>query len=393
MSTLDRYIARQYAINVVALLVLLFCFVVTIDVALNIDRFVSNAENMARSTAAAAGADPAVKAEPSSIRTAVITVFLIVDLWWPRLLQLFNFMLGLVLAGAMGFTVTQLLRHRELVAMLAGGISLRRVARPIVVVAVLATGLQVLNQELVLPRIAPLLSRDPGDAGKREWSAFEVKLPKDGQGRLYFARHFDPERGEAHNLHIWERDREGRALRRISADRAVWRDGAWRLENAREVLLDLPLATASQQSAEASAERPSSVTAIETDMDPTTLLVKRYAGFSQSLSWRQIGQMVASPLTDDQMRDRLERVRWGRVSLMISNILALVITLPFFLMREPKNMVLQSVKCAPVGIIAMMGAVLGSALTLPGLPPALGVFLPVMVLVPIAIAVIAYIKT
>lgn len=390
MSTLDRYIARQYAINVVALLVLLFCFVVTIDVALNIDRFVSNAENMAR--AAAPGAD-GQKPEPSSLRTAVITVFLVVDLWWPRLLQLFNFMLGLVLAGAMGFTVTQLVRHRELVGMLAGGISLRRVARPIIVVAVLATGLQVLNQELVLPRIAPLLSRDPGDAGKREWSAFEVKLPEDGQGRLYFARHFDPERGEATNLHIWERDKEGRAVRRISADRAVWRDGAWRLENPREVPLDIAATASPQTSADAAAERPSSVTAIETDMDPTTLLVKRYAGFSQSLSWRQIGQMVHSPLTDEQMRDRLERVRWGRVSLMISNVLALVITLPFFLMREPRNMVLQSVKCAPVGIIAMMGAVLGSALTLPGLPPALGVFLPVMVLVPIAIAVVAYIKT
>jgi len=311
-----------------------------------------------------------------------------VDLWWPRLLQLFNFLLGLVLAGAMGFTVTQLVRHRELVAMLAGGISLRRVARPIVVVAIAATAVQVLNQELVLPRIAPLLNRDHGDAGKREWTAFEVKLPKDGQGRLYFARHFDPERGEVTNLHIWERDAEGRAIRRISADRAVWRDGAWRLENPREVPLDITAAHGA-----AAAERPSSVTSIQTDMDPTTLLVKRYAGFSQSLSWRQIGQMVDSPLTDAQMRNRLEHIRWGRVSLMISNILALIITLPFFLMREPRNMVVQSVKCAPVGIIAMMGAVLGSAVPLPGLPPALGVFLPVMILIPIAIAVIAYIKT
>lgn len=383
MSTLDRYIARQYALNVVALLVLLFCFVVTVDVALNIDRFVHNAEKMARE-----GRD----GEASTIRTAVITVFLVVDLWWPRLLQLFNFMLGLVLAGAMGFTVTQLVRHRELVAMLAGGISLRRVARPIIVVALAATGVQVLNQELVLPRIAPLLNRDHGEAGKREWSAFEVKLPEDGQGRLYFARHFDPEAGVAIGLHIWERDREGRALRRISAERAQWRDGAWRLENPREVSLSVASAGLGTVD-EAGVERPSAVTAIETDMDPTTLLVKRYAGFSQSLSWRQISQMVASPLIDQEMRDRLERIRWGRVSLMISNILSLIITLPFFLMREPKNMVIQSIKCAPVGIVAMLGGVLGSAVVLPGLPPALGVFLPVLVLVPVAIAVVSYVKT
>ena len=38
MSTLDRYIARQYLFNVAALLVLLFSFVVVVDVMLNIDR-------------------------------------------------------------------------------------------------------------------------------------------------------------------------------------------------------------------------------------------------------------------------------------------------------------------------------------------------------------------
>ena len=39
MKILDRYIARQYATNIVSLYVILFAFVVTIDVAMNLDSF------------------------------------------------------------------------------------------------------------------------------------------------------------------------------------------------------------------------------------------------------------------------------------------------------------------------------------------------------------------
>jgi len=44
MTILDRYIARQFLFNTVVLMLLLFAFVVTIDVALNLDRFVATGE-------------------------------------------------------------------------------------------------------------------------------------------------------------------------------------------------------------------------------------------------------------------------------------------------------------------------------------------------------------
>ena len=76
MSLIDRYIARQYLINVAVLLVILFCFVVAIDVALNLDRFVRVAEELARQDTD----------DPSRVRVGLIAGFLIADLWWPRLL-------------------------------------------------------------------------------------------------------------------------------------------------------------------------------------------------------------------------------------------------------------------------------------------------------------------
>jgi lipopolysaccharide export LptBFGC system permease protein LptF len=414
MTILDRYIARQFLFNTVALVLLLFAFVVTIDVALNLDRFVSTAERVTQGH------------DPSPVRLSLVTVFLIADLWWPRLLQLFNFLIGLVLAGAMGFTVTQLVRHREMVAVLASGVSLHRVARPVMLVAVGATLVQALNQELVIPRLAErgLLMREVRDAARHEISPFEVRLLRDARGNRYYASTFDKAAGTLQGLHVWLADDQGRLVERVSAPIARWTGpasgadgatarpagaegaGAWVLEGARRQPLRLaPPGAPSPSPLTPPASSAGGVAAgggggerlpdfpLRTDMDPTSLLIKRYASFSQSLSWSQISQMLRVADLDPAMRQQLERVRWGRLSLMISNLLALLITMPFFLTREPKNMVLQSLKCAPVGIVTMMGAVIVTAWSVPGLPAAFGAFLPVMVLVPIAIAVLSAMKT
>lgn len=385
MSTLDRYIARQYLFNVLALLVLLFSFVVVVDVTLNIDRMFKVATHYAGSE------------DIGGVRKVGLVVQLAADLWWPRLLQLFVFLVGMVLMGAMGFTISQIVRHRELVAMLASGISLRRAARPILVVAALMTVLQVIDQEFIIPRIAPLLTRDHGDAGKHELKSFGVPLTADSSRRIFFAKTFEPDGddgGELHDLHIWERDAAGNTLREIRADRAVWLDGAWTITAGAIHRLPQPGAPASGGDAgNGLIETISEPLRVETDLDPTALTLRRYANFSHSLSWSRISKMLASDRIDPALRERLERIRWGRISTIISNFLAMLIVMPFFLTREPKNMVLQSLKCAPVGIITLLGAVLGASAPVPGLPAAVAAFLPVMVLAPLAAGSLAAMKT
>ena len=113
MPLLDRSIAREYLINALTLLVVLLSFIVAIDVSLNIGRFAKAAEEVASQ-----GGEPA-----GLIRRGLVTVWLIGDFWWPKLLQLYNYLLGIVLVGAMGFTCVQLVRHRETVAVLASGLT------------------------------------------------------------------------------------------------------------------------------------------------------------------------------------------------------------------------------------------------------------------------------
>lgn len=380
MTILDRYIARQFFFNTLALLVLLGSFVVAVDVSLNIDRFLAAAESVDNGSA-------------STVRKLLVTALLVADLWWPRLLQLFAYMVGLALVGAMGFTFTQMVRHRETVAALAGGISLRRLARPVLIVAAIMMGLKFIDQEFILsnPKIAPLLARDHGDAGNREWSASAVPPTADGSRRVFMAREFLPQEGRLVEVNLWERDPQGGLTRHLVAADAVWREGAWELTGARD--MPVGLAPSGSEGGAAPAGAVPGTVRVQTDLDPAALLLRRDSRVLESLSWRQIGAMLASPKLDPSMRDKLVRVKWGRVSIAIATFLSLLITMPFFLVREPRNMLVQSLKCAPVGIIALLGSVFGASAPVPGLPVVLAVFLPVLVLIPITIAAWSSVRT
>jgi lipopolysaccharide export system permease protein len=386
----------------VALLALLFSFIIAVDVVLNLDRFIDAADKvLAKSDQGEAG----------GVRRALVTVLLIFNLWWPKLLQLFNYVVGMALVGAMGFTLTQMVRNREVVAILAGGISLHRVARPILIVAVIAMGLKTVNQEFILPRIAPLLMRDAGDAARTGFDKFPVLPVPDGSGRLLYADEFEPATGTLRGVRIWERDSSGRPQRRIEAATAVYRPGEaqpapatsgapaadatggwWELEGA--TVQALALGESGNRSAPAPTPAGQGGTMrLRTDLDPTALLLKRYEQFASNLSWSQISRMLRSDRLSPGLRETLQRVQWGRVSTALSTLLTIVITMPFFLTREPRNMLVQSLKCAPVGLGTLIGGTIGSLTPVPGLPIALGVMLPVLVLIPVGIAMVFSLRT
>ena len=374
MKILDRYIARQYLVNILALLTILFSFVVTIDASINIDRF----WDLAGETGAADGEDSI-----GFIRQATLTVLLIADLWWPRLLQLFNLMLGVVLVGAMGFTCTQMVRHRETVAVLASGQSLRRVARPILLVSFGMVLLAQINQEAVLPRLAPLLTREHDDAGKRDLGAGSIPLARDNRNRLLYARQFDASQGTLEGFLFIERSETGVGARHISGASARWDGSAWVADEATIEIL---------QGEDAS--QVGVPVRIETDLDPTALTVIQYAGFSQNLSWNQIGTLLEQTRGGDEaVREKLQRNRYGRVSLAITNLLTLVIAMPFFLTRMPGNTLASSLRGAPVAVAAIVGGTLGATAPVPGVPALVSVFIPVLVLAPLAVAVALNPKT
>ncbi|MDF1809486.1 MAG: LptF/LptG family permease [Phycisphaerales bacterium] len=374
MNTLNRYIARQYLFNVFALFVILFSFVIVIDVSLNMDRFLRLADRLAVSDAGDA---------PSTIRRWTVTILLIVDLWWPKLLQLYNFLIGMVLVGAMGFTFSQMTRNREFVAMMAAGVGLHRVLKPIIVIAFGFSVIQVVNMELIIPKVAPLLVRDHGEAGSHQLGSASVPLTLDGSGRLFRAASFDADTDTLEGVYILERDSSGKASRTITAKSATYNNGGWDL-----------LGGEAQARGVSTIEPAIPLARIDSTLDPNELRMNRYESYSQALSFTQVTQMLSrETLTDPAKRARYTRIKWGRFAVIISSLLALVIAMPFYITREPKNMVVQSLKCAPVAIISLIGGVLGASASIPGIPPALGVFIPVMLLSVIAVAQVSSMKT
>ncbi|USO00155.1 MAG: LptF/LptG family permease [Phycisphaeraceae bacterium] len=373
MSLLDRYIARQFIVNVVVLFVILFCFVVTVDVSINLDRFNRVATRLAATDGGEAG----------TLRHVVVTILVILDLWWPRLLQLFNFLLGLVMVGALGFTCTQILRHREFLAMVSAGQSLHRVLRPILVAAVALTAVQAVNEELIVPHIAPLLPRQHDEAGQPSLDVSNVPLMPDGERRLLYAREFDPAAGELRGVFIIETDEAGRAIAAVRAGRAVWDGEAWNLEDAtvESRRLDEPAPT----------DYP---TRLVTGVSPTRLRMQQYKGYREALSFRQIGQLLSrEDMLDAAARAEYHRLRWGRFSIMLSNLLSLVIAAPFFITRLPTGVIMRTITCSPIAVTALIGGVFGASAAIPGIPPVFGVFLPPLILLPIAIAAFGAIKT
>ncbi|MCA9278342.1 MAG: LptF/LptG family permease [Phycisphaeraceae bacterium] len=385
MKLLDRYIIKQYLFNTVALMCVLFCFIIAIDISLNIDRFLRLASDILRK-----------KGETDAIVPRVtLAVGLIGDLWGPRLFSLYNTLLGVVLTAAMGFTVTQLVRHRELVAMIASGQSLHRVVRPFLIVAIAMTTVAIINQEIFLPKAAPLLTRDPGEAGSRTLGTQEGPLSADGHKRLFYAKSFDADKGELNGVYVLERTDNGMGKRRITADHATWDNGAWVLTNAtidRRVDDFDPSETTGQPTIDARATVPE--LRLGTDLDPTALRIRQYSGYAQHLSTAQLAAMRSTHgQLNTHVRDRLARVQYGRFATMIATVLAMLLVMPFFLKREPSALISHVVKAAPIAVIAIIGAMLGTAIPIPGVPVAICAFLPVMVLAPMTIASLSAMKT
>ncbi|MBT8484551.1 MAG: LptF/LptG family permease [Phycisphaerales bacterium] len=379
MTIIDRYIFFRFLVNFTILFALMFLFAVAIDLINSLDRFVEAAD-------AVAGDDA------SGLRRFGLVIKLALDFQSPRFFQFYAYLHALVAIGAMAFTLAQMHRHKELVAMLAAGLSMHRIAMPFIVAVFGLSLLQIVNQEIFLPRVAPLLLRDHAHIGKRSVDSFPVVLTPDSTHALLQSPRFDPRTRTLEKPTFLERDDRGRTQRRITADSAQWREAGpdtaegWQLEGGRVITL---VESETDAALVASGEQP--IDFKPTDLSPQVLLVHRYGQFAAMLSLRQIAQMLATPGVP--ARASLLRYRYARFSSVLVTVLAMWLTLPTFLLREPGNLLVRAIVCAGIAIPVLMGATVFMVVDLPGIAPAVGVFLPVVVLIPIVLAEWTYVRT
>ena len=158
MTILDRYILRQFV------QIFLICFLslgglyVVIDGFQHLDSFSTYAS------------------EHGSLMGAIAEYYAY------QSFDLFDRTSGILAMIAAMFTVTWLQRHNEMTAMMAAGISKLRSIRPILLAAIAVSVLGMLNRELVIPQVRDELTRDTKDLGGSEQRDLEPRF--DGQTEI-----------------------------------------------------------------------------------------------------------------------------------------------------------------------------------------------------------------
>ncbi len=376
MILLDRTIFRRFLGSFLLLFAVFFVLAVSLDVILQVDEFVDAAK-----AAVEAGRFESLAAG------LVAAVF---NFHGPRIFQFFGFMVGLVSVAAMGFTLSSMVKHRELVAIMSAGVGLVRVGLVMVAGAFVLNLVALANSEFVVPRLAPLLMRQH-DAilagGVRE---FEVPLTVDGSNALLRARAFDPETAELTDVLVLRRDEMGRATERLVASAAVWDEpaSAWRLEGGMATRIRVP--GEAPDAAERVVRTSEAVSEFASDLSPKSLLVRQSSQYAQMLS---LGEMAELRRGSGPEADVLSRAYYGRFAVIAVNLLVLVIALPCFLLREPRALLGQSARAAAIAVPGILGSIAVMSVEVPGLPPALSTFLPAALLLPVAVGRVVWLRT
>jgi len=380
MKTLDRYIIRQFLTNFAMLFAVVMLLFIVVDFIVDVDEFVEAGEEHKDSWYGI---------------PALATVGTIVDYYTPVVLLVYVFFNGLIVVGAMGFTIVGLQRHRELTAVIASGVSLHRIAAPVLVSGLLLSALTLPVQEFVLPPLAPKLVRAKSELSKpkKGLESKEVYFAQAGGGDLLSASRFDAEAGVLSNVHIIERDDTGSKLTEVRADAAIWdeAEGQWVFTNG---FAEQPLSTADAQQATTRTMRR--VESYPTGLSPTVLLARRNALFASLLSIRTLEGLVDNEAVSLAQRDKISQIISSRFSLMVLNVLVLVMGLPFFLKRLPGDTLASALKAAGLCIGAWGGGLMMLQMspgTLPVGGPALVAWLPVAVYLPVAAWLLQAVKT
>ena len=214
MKVLDRYVIKNFLIGYFIAASVLIGLCVVIDLFVNLDEFAENAE---------LGMDVVLR-----------NIF---TYYGAQSSLYFRDFAGVITVIAAVFSLGKMTRNNELVAVMASGVSLKRVIAPIIILAVFLTGLLVVDQEVVIPRLANQLIRSHDSLPGEE--IYELWFMNDGKGSLICTKEFDEKTQTIINPFIIIRreleDNKWEVIAKITAESATynsneqrWRRLQWR---------------------------------------------------------------------------------------------------------------------------------------------------------------------
>lgn len=373
MSILDRYIIKTYLLNFVILLAVLVALFIVGGVLIDLDEYVSAGEMLAQ------------KHDGNAFYW---TIYAVIDFDGPMQLLLFAFFSGLICVGAAGFTLTGLSRTRELTAMLSSGISMYRIAMPMLLVGFGLNMLASLDQEFILPGLAHKVSRNKSDMKRTRARSQPLYFMSDAQGRLFSASSFllTEETAIIDHLTVLERGEKGRAQSRLIATQAMWNEKqqGWDLTDG--YVMRRP----TSQSGFDIEQQNKQVDFFQTDLSPTVIHARLESNYLNLLSVRKLQSLSQSSQLD---QGKIRQIMHGRMSQLVLNMLVLAMGLTFFLSREPASAISQAIKACGLCIGAWsMGLTMQNA-DISWLTPVATAWLPVVIYIPVTAVTLQRLKT
>jgi len=376
MKILDRYVAKNFLVGYVIAFCVLIGLRMIIDLFVNLDEF----------------------AEHSDLGTIEV-IKNIMSFYGLNCTLYFRDFAGMITVVAAAFSFGKMVRSSELVAVMASGVSLKRVIGPIVFLALLLTGVLAIDQELVIPRLADKLVRGHDDVPGQE--TYKVRFISDGNGSLICSLKFEVEtstlrrptillRGEVSDAGI------RKVTGRIDAERAVYDDktGQWNLFRTDPQTGEQLTGGLLYEMGSPGDPRP--VLFYKSDLTAKDLPVRCQSEHKTLLSLSQLTELEAQG-TEIRDRFQLSSQKHFRITDPLINLVMLMISLPILVCRDPKSM-----KSAVMISFAITGAcfvmtfvckILATEVVFDRVMPALWAWLPVFVFLPIAFIELDSMKT
>ncbi len=370
MTTLDRYLLRSLAINYVIALAVMMSLYVVLDLFFNMDEFTERG---------------------GSVSGVLVSV---VSYYWPNLFRYFGQLSGVITLVACVATLARMRRLNELTAVLASGVSLFRVAAPVIGFGLFTTLLWVVDTELVVPRVAAQLARSHEDA--RGQKTFGVWFLEDGDDALLSAQQFDPVTGTLRRMMVLKLDETGTVSSVIEAEQAQWEEidghpnaGRWVVSRGVERIRNNALEATFGPGQGTQSER---VRHYESELDPLSIQQRQSAQWVSLLSSRQLGALAGREMTD-ALAAAVQQARHRRFATPIISLVLLLLGIPFLLDRQPGTILSDLAKCVVVCgtcfavTFASHGTINADSFS------ALPFWLPIIVFVPVGVVLMDRIRT
>lgn len=365
MKILDKYIAKNFLTGYAIAFLVLIGLRIVIDLFVNLDEF---AEHTALGSLA--------------VLSNMFNYYLLNSTIY------FRDFAGVITVVAATFSLGKMVRSNELAAIMASGVSLKRVIGPIIFLALMLTALAVVDQELVIPPLSDKLVRRPNDLPGQE--SYDVWFIIDGNGSLICSQKFDVKTSTLYQPTIITRRRTDRAgtwevTGQISADKAVYnaKTGRWDITNGQ-------LIKRGEQS------RPEPIASYDSDVTARDIPVRRKAGYKTLLSSRQLAALAAQKTKIKDLA-QLYSQKHFRITDPIINIVMLMVSLPILVCRDPRSMksavLISFALTAACFVTTFICKMLAAEVVFNRVMPELWAWLPVFIFVPVAFVELDAMKT